>query len=102
MAQVMASDFVHDYVIDEGSAIAAPSVNKLQVIENLKHQLKKQLSPGLGNLPFSLVEGGIPKGALVHIHGPSGTGKTYLTAQFLAENPSSRVAWIEDDFSLYP
>jgi hypothetical protein len=76
--------------------------SKFQILENLKLKLKQQYSNPLGALPFSLVEGGIPKGALVHLHGLTGSGKTQMVLKFLAENPTAKVAWIEDDFNVYP
>jgi hypothetical protein len=51
------------------------------------------------SLSFSLLEGGIPKGALTEISGP---GKTEFLVRFLSEHPSQKVAWIEDQISIYP
>jgi hypothetical protein len=53
-------------------------------------------------LPFSLLEGGIPLGALTEISGRAGGGKTEVVFKFLAENPQVKVAWIEESFTLYP
>lgn len=51
------------------------------------------------SLSFSLLDGGIPKGALTEISGP---GKTEFLVRFLSEHPSLKVAWIEDQISIYP
>lgn len=53
-------------------------------------------------LPFSLLEGGIPRGALTEISGSAGGGKTEVVLRLLAENPEIKVAWIEANFTLYP
>lgn len=50
-------------------------------------------------LDFSLVESGIPAGALTEINGH---GKTEAVVRFLQEHPDFRVAWIEKSFSFYP
>jgi hypothetical protein len=52
--------------------------------------------------PFSDLEKGLPRGALTEISGPPGGGKTEWVMKFLAENPTTRVAWIENNFTLYP
>lgn len=44
----------------------------------------------------------LPQGAITEISGPDGAGKTEAVLRFLAENPVPRVAWIEQDFSVYP
>ena len=73
-----------------------------------KLQLLRQI-PGVtsasdvsNHTPFSRVENGMPRGALIEIGGCPGSGKTELVLQFLAENPKLRVAWIEKEFSIYP
>lgn len=43
-----------------------------------------------------------PRGALTELWGEAGSGKTELILHFLAENPHFRVAWVEEDFSIYP
>ncbi|MEO5969500.1 MAG: hypothetical protein ABIQ95_06200 [Bdellovibrionia bacterium] len=53
-------------------------------------------------LPFSLLEKGIPRGALTEISGRAGGGKTEAVLRLLAENPEVKVAWIEENFTLYP
>ncbi len=45
---------------------------------------------------------GIPQGALTAIVSPAGGGKSELVFQFLGENPRLRVAWIEEELTLYP
>jgi hypothetical protein len=49
--------------------------------------------------PFSSAPLGIPRGALTEI---TGHGKTEVMIRFLSENPRLRVAWIEDEMSVYP
>lgn len=67
--------------------------------------LLQELRARLGNteklpaFPYSRLEQGLPRGALVEITGP---GKTESVATLLAENPLLRVAWIESHFSLLP
>ncbi len=51
------------------------------------------------SLSFSLLDEGIPKGALTEISGP---GKTEFLVRFLSEHPSLKVAWVEDQISVYP
>jgi hypothetical protein len=51
------------------------------------------------SLSFSLLEEGIPKGALTEISGP---GKTEFLVRFLSEHPNLKVAWVEDQISIYP
>lgn len=51
------------------------------------------------HFPFSLLQTGVPRGALMELCGP---GKTEVTVQFLAENPSLRVAWVEENLSVNP
>lgn len=52
--------------------------------------------------PFSLLEGGVPRGVLVEVSSPIGGGKTEVILKFLAENQHLRVAWVEKDFTVYP
>lgn len=54
------------------------------------------------SLPFTGLKGGIPRGAVIEVCGPHGSGKTEFVLKFLAENPKLRVAWIEDQLSVYP
>lgn len=49
--------------------------------------------------PYSMLAGGLPRGALVEVAGP---GKTESVAAFLAENAQTPAAWVESEFSLYP
>jgi hypothetical protein len=51
---------------------------------------------------FAQLEEGLPKGALIEISGNAGGGKTEVVLRFLAQNPSVRVAWVEEEFSIYP
>lgn len=79
--------------------------SKQILLETLREQLKTSFPSGQKTretLPFSMVEGGIPKGALTEVSGAEGCGKTELVLRFLAENSTLRVAWIEEDFSAYP
>lgn len=48
---------------------------------------------------FSKFPTGIPKGAITEI---CGQGKTEFILQFLAEQPTLNVAWIEENFSIFP
>ena len=51
---------------------------------------------------FSQLDNGRPKGAVVEVSGSAGGGKTEIVLRFLAENPEARVAWIEDEMTVYP
>jgi hypothetical protein len=51
---------------------------------------------------FSQLESGLPKGAVVEVSGQAGGGKTEVVLRFLSENPDARVAWIEDELTIYP
>lgn len=53
-------------------------------------------------LPFSGLKGGVPRGAVIEVCGPHGSGKTEFVLKFLSENPKLRVAWIEEQLSVYP
>lgn len=50
-------------------------------------------------LSCSLVAQGIPRGAITEI---SGIGKTELAVRLIAEHPGLRVAWIEEQMSIFP
>ena len=52
--------------------------------------------------PLEGLEDGLPRGSVVEMSGDLGGGKTELVLRFLAQNPSVRVAWVEEDFSIYP
>jgi hypothetical protein len=69
-------------------------------------ELLGQTSPDAApqaSFPFSLLpRSGFPRGALSEIHGAPGSGKSELILRFLAENPTLRVAWVEDEFTVYP
>jgi hypothetical protein len=51
-----------------------------------------------------LLDGGLPKGAITVLTGPSGAGRTTLAAQVLAEETRSMkpVAWVDARATLYP
>lgn len=51
---------------------------------------------------FSQLENGLPKGGVVEVSGEAGGGKTEVVLRFLSENPETRVAWIEDELTIYP
>lgn len=52
---------------------------------------------------FSLERDGIPRGAITEISGSPGSGKSEAVLKFIAELPPSlRVAWVEEDFTVYP
>ncbi len=53
-------------------------------------------------LKVSWAERGIPRGAITEVGGSVGSGKTSRIVSVLKENPKLKVAWIEEDFSLYP
>lgn len=63
----------------------------------LKELLQQRVQ--LQTLACSLVESGIPLGAITEISGP---GKTQLVLRFLAEHPQLTVAWLEESFSICP
>ena len=46
--------------------------------------------------------GGIAKGELTEISGVMGSGKTEAMLRLLLENPDLRVAWFEEDWTMYP
>jgi len=56
----------------------------------------------LRSWPFSVLEYGLPQGALIQIGGALGGGKTELLLNFLAENSQIQVGWIESLFTVYP
>ncbi len=73
---------------------------KLERLREISGVLKAPLSRDA--LPFSQVSGGIPRSALTEVSSIAGGGKTELALRFIAENPSLRVAWIEDRLTAYP
>ena len=50
-------------------------------------------------LACSAIEQGIPRGAITAI---TGAGKTELAVRVIAEHPAFRVAWIEEQMSIFP
>jgi hypothetical protein len=84
----------------------AQTVNKtaaaLHLIQSLPGLLSFHARPAAESFRFSQLEGGLPKGAVVEVSGPSGGGKTEVVLRFLSENPEARVAWIEDELTVYP
>ena len=70
---------------------------------DLAQFLQKAVSPAPKTyLPFSLVEGGLPQGALIELSGSAGGGKLEALIRFLSENPSLPVAWVEEGTTTYP
>ncbi|MBI2711912.1 MAG: hypothetical protein HYX41_03460 [Bdellovibrio sp.] len=53
-------------------------------------------------LSFSFLKEGLPLGSLMEVCGPAGAGKTEVVLKFLSEHPELRVAWIEENLSIYP
>ena len=51
------------------------------------------------SLSYSLINQGLPIGAITQI---SGYGKTELAVKFISEHPKAKVAWIEENFSIFP
>jgi len=69
-------------------------------LESLRSLIKSVEKPARRErFPFSSVAPGIPRGAIIEI---AGAGKTEVIIQFLAENPTLRVAWVEDHMTVYP
>jgi hypothetical protein len=75
----------------------------LTLVHSLE-ELRSRIAPARPReaLPFSLVSGGIPKSAITELSGPHGAGKTEAVLRFLAENPTIRAAWIEEELTAYP
>ena len=78
------------------------SVLKQNIAEFLLNFPKAISSTQREVLPFSLLQSGIPRGAITEISGLAGGGKTEAVLRLLAENPEIKVAWIEANFTLYP
>ena len=70
---------------------------KSAVLEQLKSLVARKQQRE--HLPFSLMESGIPRGAITEI---SGQGKTEFVLTFLREHPTLITAWVEKKFSAYP
>jgi hypothetical protein len=73
-----------------------PSLDELRAITGAAPPKRRDF------LPFSLVDQGIPKGAITHFAGRPGSGKREALLRFLAENPEPRVAWVEERQGVYP
>src|SRR5271166_968416 len=80
--------------------MALPLRAKFEVIQDLKtligqptERLRKEV------YDFSMRAEGFPRGAIVEL---TRSGKTEVMVQFLAENPQLRIAWIEEEFTIYP
>jgi hypothetical protein len=80
----------------------------LSVLETLKNLpgVAQTLFSGDGakkaSFAFSHLEDGLPQGALIEVSGAPGGGKTEVVLQILAQNPGVRVAWIEEELTVYP
>ncbi len=70
--------------------------------EQLSTLLKASTPIQRPGFPFSMIEGEIPRGALVEVSGALGCGKTEAVLQLLSENPEVRTAWVEENLTLYP
>ena len=75
---------------------------RMNAIAEIREKLARFLAPKREFLRFSAIEGGLPKGALVEFSGQAGSGKTETILRFLAQNPEVRVAWVEENFTIYP
>lgn len=71
-------------------------------IEELRAALARYAQKSPNAFSFSGLSGGIPRGALIEVSGPMGTGKTAWMASFLTEQNQQRAAWIEESLSVYP
>jgi hypothetical protein len=74
----------------------------LQLLKEFPSFLAFHTQSAPENYRFSQLENGLPKGAVVEISGTHGGGKTEVVLRFLAENPDVRVAWIEEELTIYP
>lgn len=74
-----------------------------QRIEELKSLIKAH-TPAMQHesLPVSVFPQGIPQAGVTEISGELGMGKTEAVLQLLVENPLKKVAWIEDQMTVYP
>jgi hypothetical protein len=80
--------------------LSAP--DKRQAIEKLKERLGSASLVQREVRASAFVRGGIARGAVTEFHGVSGSGKTELAVQILAEHPEEPVAWIEGGESFFP
>jgi len=72
-------------------------MRKLEVLRSLLGA-----SQGLSQrecVPFSYLDQGLPRGALMQI---CGQGKRELVFEFLAQNPNLNIAWVEEKLTLFP
>src|SRR5689334_18183764 len=74
----------------------------LHLIKEFPSLLAFHMKPKPESYRFSQLENGLPKGAVVEVSGSAGGGKTEVVLRFLSENPETRVAWIEDELTIYP
>jgi hypothetical protein len=67
--------------------------------------------PEAESFRFSLLESagaeaegyaGVPRGALIEMSGAAGGGKTEALLRLVSENPETRVAWVEERFTIFP
>jgi hypothetical protein len=72
---------------------------------NQLREILGQHSPAVSRerFAFSLERDGIPRGAITEISGSPGSGKSEAVFKLISETSSSiRVAWVEEDFTIYP
>lgn len=73
------------------------NAEKIPILKDLIAQQERQVSRD--RFPASTISCGVLRGALTEI---SGTAKLEWVIQFLKENPTLKVFWLERDFSLFP
>jgi hypothetical protein len=74
----------------------------LAALKELPTMLKAGAPAARPGFRFSMLEGEIPRGALVEVSGVMGGGKTETVLRLLAENEGVRAAWVEENLTLYP
>jgi hypothetical protein len=75
---------------------------KRKSLETLRQDLRACFPDATAHEALSFKEGKIPRGAITEVSGTLGSGRTELVLQFLSEHPELRVAWIEEELSIYP